>query len=75
VTLSSDAGERWWERWTPSLPGVEVIEGDARQVRLTASRCTDLEKVLAEVASAGEVVRFGFGPPSLSEIFREAVRS
>jgi len=75
VTLASDAGERWWERWTPSLPGVEVIEGDARQVRLTTSRCTDLEKVLAEATSAGEVARFGFGPPSLSEIFREAVGS
>jgi len=75
VTLASDAGERWWERWSPSLPGAEVIEGDARRVRLTTSRGTDLEKVLAEATSAGEVVRFGFGPPSLSEIFREAVRS
>jgi hypothetical protein len=31
--------------------------------------------VLTEARSAGEVVRFDFEPPSLSEIFREAVRS
>ena len=74
VTLASDAGERWWERWSPALPGVQVADGDARRVRLTADRSVDLEKVLAEARSIGEVVRFDFEPPSLSEIFREAVR-
>ena len=74
VTLARDAGERWWERWTPTLPGVQVAGGDARRVRLTADRTVDLGKVLAGAASAGEVVRFDFEPPSLSEIFREAVR-
>lgn len=61
-------------RWTTALPGVEVTGGDARRVLLTADRSADLDKVLAEVSSAGELVRFDFGPPSLSEIFREAVR-
>jgi ABC-2 type transport system ATP-binding protein len=75
VTLAQDAGERWWEQWTPALPGVEVADGDARRVRLTVSRSVDLEKVLAEAKSAADIVRFGFEPPSLSEIFREAVRS
>jgi ABC-2 type transport system ATP-binding protein len=75
VTLDRDAGERWWERWSPALPGVEVVEGDACRVRLTVDRSVDLEKVLAEASSTAEVVRFGFEPPSLSEIFREAVRS
>ncbi|MGE5133143.1 MAG: ABC transporter ATP-binding protein [Gemmatimonadota bacterium] len=74
VTLASDAGDRWWERWSPALPGVEVVSGDARRVRLTAGRSADLEKVLIEARSVGEVVRFDFEPPSLSEIFREAVR-
>jgi ABC-2 type transport system ATP-binding protein len=74
VMLAGDAGDRWWERWSPALPGVEVIDGDARRVRLTADRSADLEKVLTEARSAGEVVRFDFEPPSLSEIFREAVR-
>ena len=74
VTLASDAGDRWWERWSPALPGVEVVSGDARRVRLTVGRSADLEKVLIEARSAGEVVRFDFEPPSLSEIFREAVR-
>jgi hypothetical protein len=32
-------------------------------------------KVLAAAASTAEVVQFGFEPPLLSEIFREAVRS
>ena len=74
VMLASDAGERWWERWSEALPGVEVVDGDARRVRLTADRSVDLEKVLTEARSAAEVVRFDFDPPSLSEIFREAVR-
>jgi len=51
-----------------------VVDGDARRVRLTADRSADLEKVLTEARSIGEVVRFDFEPPSLSEIFREAVR-
>ena len=75
VTLASDAGERWWERWSPALPGVEVADGDGRRVRLTVDRSVDLEKVLTEARSIAEVVRFDFEPPSLSEIFREAVRS
>jgi ABC-2 type transport system ATP-binding protein len=75
VTLASDAGECWWERWSSALPGVEVVDGDGRRVRLTADRSVDLEKVLIEARSIAEVVRFDFEPPSLSEIFREAVRS
>ncbi len=75
VTLADDGGERWWERWTPGLPGVEVVDGDARRVRLTVGRSVDLGRVLAEARSTAEVVRFDFEPPSLSEIFREAVRS
>jgi ABC-2 type transport system ATP-binding protein len=74
VTLAKDAGEHWWERWSAGLPGVAVAGGDARRVRLTVNRSADLQKVLAGAGSAGEVVRFDFGPPSLSEIFREAVR-
>jgi ABC-2 type transport system ATP-binding protein len=75
VTLADDAGERWWERWSPALPGVEVVDGDARRVRLTVDRSVDLGKVLAEARSTAGLVRFDFEPPSLSEIFREAVRS
>ena len=75
VTLGRDAGERWWERWSEALPGVLVAGGDGRSVRLTVDRSVDLEKVLTEARSAAEVVRFDFDPPSLSEIFREAVRS
>jgi ABC-2 type transport system ATP-binding protein len=74
VALARDAGERWWEHWSPGLPGVEVAGGDARRVRLSVDRSVDLEKVLAAAASAGDVVRFDFEPPTLSEIFREAVR-
>ena len=75
VTLAHGAGERWWEPWSSALPGTRVADGDARRVRLTVDRSVDLEQVLTEARSAGEVVRFDFEPPSLSEIFREAVRS
>ena len=74
VVLAQDAGERWWERWSLALPGVEVTGGDARRVLLTVDRSADLQKILAAAESAAEVVRFDFEPPSLSEIFREAVR-
>jgi ABC-2 type transport system ATP-binding protein len=74
IALARDAGERWWECWTPRLPGVEVAGGDARRVRLSVDRSVDLAKVLTEATQAAEVVRFDFEPPSLSEIFREAVR-
>ena len=75
VMLARDAGQRWWERWSSALPDVEVVEGDSRRLRLTVDRAVDLEKVLAEARSTADVVRFDFEPPSLSEIFREAVRS
>ena len=75
VTLARDAGQRWWERWSPLLPGAQVVDGDERRVRLTVDRSVDLEKVLTEARSTAEVVRFDFEPPSLSEIFREAVRT
>ncbi len=74
VTLAQDAGDRWWERWSQALPGVEVAGGDARWVRLSVDRSVGLEEVLAAAASSGQVVRFDFEPPSLSQIFREAVR-
>ena len=74
VTLAQDAGERWWEPWSSALPGARVVDGDARRVRLTVDRSVDLEKALTEARSSAEVVRFDFEPPSLSEIFREAVR-
>jgi ABC-2 type transport system ATP-binding protein len=75
IALAHDAGEGWWERWLPGLPGVEVADGDTRSVRLSIDRSVDLEQVLAAAASSAEVVQFDFDPPSLSEIFREAVRS
>ena len=75
VTLARDAPPRWWARWSPALPGAQVVDGDARRVRLTVDRSVDLVKVLTEARSTAEVVRFDFEPPSLSEIFREAVRS
>ncbi len=74
VALAQDAGPRWWERWSSALPGAEVAGGDARRVRLSVDRSVDLGKVLAAAAATAEVARFDFEPPSLSEIFRAAVR-
>jgi hypothetical protein len=52
-----------------------VVDGDARRVRLTVDHSVDLEKVLIEARSAGQVVWFDFDPPSLNEIFRERLRA
>jgi hypothetical protein len=35
----------------------------------------DLSAILAAASAAGEVRRFSFQPPSLSELFMEVVRS
>jgi ABC-2 type transport system ATP-binding protein len=58
--------------WHDDLPGV-VAGGDERRVRLTVSPDADLAVVLRAARAAGPLLRFDFEPPSLEEMFREAV--
>jgi ABC-2 type transport system ATP-binding protein len=59
--------------WLPSVAGVELIERRNGDLRLLARRDVDPREVLAAAERAGRVVEFGYGPPSLAELFMELV--
>jgi ABC-2 type transport system ATP-binding protein len=57
------------------LRGVEVLDTDAGRVRLRVDRDTEVAAVVAHLRGSSEVVSFSYRPPSLTELFREAVGS
>lgn len=56
-----------------ALANVEVIEATAGAARLRVARDTDLAPLLASARGAGELISFVCQPPTLSELFRQAV--
>jgi ABC-2 type transport system ATP-binding protein len=52
---------------------VELVESRDSQARLRAGPGTDLAAVLAMVQDRADIVSFAYQPPTLSELFREAV--
>jgi ABC-2 type transport system ATP-binding protein len=61
--------------WVPDIPMVEEVDVDG-ETRCIVRRGTSIQELLgiAEAAPEGEVTRFSFEPPTLSDLFREAVR-
>ncbi len=59
--------------WAPDIPGVERIESRKGRPRYLARHDTGIDQILARAQQEGEVTRFAFEPPSLSDLFREAV--
>jgi ABC-2 type transport system ATP-binding protein len=59
--------------WSPQLPGSEPLAARNGSVRLLAPEGTDPESVLSQAQAAGTVRSFSFGPPTLAELFLEAV--
>ena len=59
--------------WVEGLGGASVIERDGDWVKLLVDEHADLAALLAAAGRAGEVRRFSFEPPRLSELFMEAV--
>lgn len=61
----------------PSWPGGEgawtVTERDGDAVRLLVDDSVDLTSLLASAQARGEVRRFSYGPPRLSELFMDAI--
>jgi ABC-2 type transport system ATP-binding protein len=57
----------------PALAGVEPIATGDRMLRFLVSPDVDPATVLANAERAGRVVSFSYGPPTLSELFREKV--
>jgi ABC-type uncharacterized transport system ATPase subunit len=55
------------------LGGAAAIERNGKW-RYRLERDAPIDRILAEARSHGEVTRFSFEPPSLTDLFREAVR-
>lgn len=55
--------------WKPELPGLVALDRD----RYLVDRRVDIQAILREARMRGEVTSFEFEPPSLSDLFREAV--
>lgn len=60
--------------WTPDVEGLEVVGAGGTQPRYLVSSATKIEEVLARAQRQGEVTTFTVEPPSLSDLFREAVQ-
>ena len=61
--------------WSPDIPGVDKIPSTRGRSRYLVTGDTPIDRVLAAAQADGEVTRFALEPPSLSELFREAVAS
>ena len=59
--------------WRPEVPGASLLPARNGAVRMLAPEGTDPDVVLAQARAVGEVRGFSFGPPTLAELFLEAV--
>jgi ABC-2 type transport system ATP-binding protein len=59
--------------WLDGSGGLTVLERDGERVKLLVDESVDLEALLARAKTAGEVRRFAYQPPKLSELFMEAI--
>ena len=66
------AGTTWPDH---DAAGGTVLERSGDAVRLLVDDTVDLGELLASARAAGEVRRFSYGPPKLSELFMEAVEA
>ena len=57
----------------PQLAPVTVVEAKDGRARLRVGRDTDVAALLATVRDGADVVSFAYQPPTLSELFRQAV--
>jgi ABC-2 type transport system ATP-binding protein len=53
---------------------VRVLESTFGSVRLKVSRDTEIAALVSAMTAADEVTSFTYQPPTLSDLFREAVR-
>ncbi len=59
--------------WLDASNGNTILGREGDRVKLLVDEGTDLEALLAQAMAAGEVRRFSYEPPKLSELFLEAV--
>jgi len=56
-----------------TLGAVQLVESDAGRVRLRVERDIDLTAIVGAAQRNAEILSFTFQPPTLSELFRQAV--
>jgi ABC-2 type transport system ATP-binding protein len=61
------------DSWLPANDALTVLERSDGRVKLLVGEDVDLDGMLARARTAGEVRRFAYEPPKLSELFMEAV--
>jgi ABC-2 type transport system ATP-binding protein len=61
--------------WVPDVAGLEAVSGPGVEPRYLVSSAARLDEVLAQAQAQGEVTTFTVEPPSLTDLFREAVGS
>jgi ABC-2 type transport system ATP-binding protein len=61
------------EPWTPELPEATITSQRDGRVRMLVDGSVDLGEVLRTARASGVVTRFSFEPPSLTDLFLEAV--
>ncbi len=58
-----------------AMPSVDVVDTDEEHARLRVDRNVDLAAIVDAARTTVELVSFSYEPPTLSEVFREAVAS
>jgi ABC-2 type transport system ATP-binding protein len=61
--------------WLDAAGPLTVLERDGGRARVLIDERVDLGSLLARASQAGEVRRFAYQPPKLSELFMEAVQA
>lgn len=59
--------------WTPQFDGLVEIQEDHRHATFLADKHVGVEEILRKAATEGNVTSLSYGPPHLSDLFREAV--
>jgi ABC-2 type transport system ATP-binding protein len=59
--------------WVPILPSGTVTSKQDGRLRVLVDATADLEEILTSARQAGEVTTFSFEPPSLTDLFLDAV--
>ena len=68
-----EAAFRGGVTWAPQLDTGRVLVADPGRTRLELDASVDPERLVTLARRAGELTRFSFEPPALSDLFREAV--
>jgi ABC-2 type transport system ATP-binding protein len=61
--------------WFDGVGETTVLERDGDRIKLLVDETVDLDGLLNRARAAGEIRRFAYQPPKLSELFMEAVAS